>query len=51
MISTFSDNKKRIARRGIDETSSKILHLIFKAYPSKISIKELAKEPIESTNF
>lgn len=44
MISTFSDNKKRIARRGIDETSSKILHLIFKAYPSKISIKELAKE-------
>lgn len=44
MISTFSDNKQRIARRGIDETSSKILHLIYKAYPSKISIKELAKE-------
>ena len=44
MISSFSDNKKRIARRGIDQTSSKILHLIFKAYPSKLSIKILAKE-------
>ena len=44
MISNFSDNKKRIARRGIDQTSSKILHLIFKAYPSKLSIKILAKE-------
>ena len=44
MISDFSDNKKRIARRGIDQTSSKILHLIFKAYPSKLSIKILAKE-------
>lgn len=44
MISTFSNNKKRIARRGIDETSSKILHLIFKAYPKKLSIKELSKE-------
>jgi DNA-binding Lrp family transcriptional regulator len=44
MITTFSDNKKRIARRGIDETSSKILHLIFKAYPSKLSIRDLAKE-------
>ena len=44
MISNFSDNKKRIARRGIDQTASKILHLIFKAYPSKLSIKILAKE-------
>jgi DNA-binding Lrp family transcriptional regulator len=44
MKANFSDDKKRIARRGIDETSSKILHLILKSYPSKISIKVLAKK-------
>lgn len=44
ITSSFSDNKKRIARRGLNETSSKILHLIFKAYPSKLSISDLAKE-------
>ena len=42
ITSSFSDNKKRIAR-GLNETSSKILHLIFKAYPSKLSISDLAK--------
>ena len=44
MKKNFSDDKKRIARRGIDETSSKILHLILKSYPSKISIRVLAKK-------
>jgi biotin operon repressor len=44
MKANFSNNKKRIARRGIDEASSKILHLILKSYPSKVSIKALAKE-------
>ena len=43
MLKYISDNKKKIARRGIDETSSKILHSILKEYPSKISIKNLAK--------
>lgn len=43
MSKHISDNKKKIARRGIDETSSKILHTILKKYPSKISIQNLAK--------
>ena len=43
MSKHISDNKKKIARRGIDETSSKILHSILKKYPSKISIQNLAK--------
>ena len=43
MSKYISDNKKKIARRGIDETSSKILHSILKEYPSKISIQNLAK--------
>ena len=43
MSKYISDNKKKIARRGIDETSSKILHSILKKYPSKISIQNLAK--------
>ena len=42
MSKHISDNKKRIARRGIDGTSSKILHLILKRYPSKVPVKDLA---------
>ena len=42
MSKHISDNKKRIARRGIDGTSSEILHLILKAYPSKVPVKGLA---------
>lgn len=43
MLKYISDNKKRIARRGIDGTSSEILHSILKAYPSKVPVKGLAK--------
>ena len=33
MSKHISYNKKKIARRGIDETSTKILHSILKKYP------------------
>ena len=36
--------KTKSPRRGLDEISSKILDLIFKSYPQKITLKNLAKK-------
>jgi len=39
----YSKNKKRYLRRGLDDFSSKILHLIFTAHPEKVTLPFIAK--------
>ena len=50
-MENIKTNTLTSARRGLDNTSSKILHEIYCAYPKEISLKEISKklEVVERT--